>query len=1106
MQKKYLFLKCCLCFLMFFCVSLQAQQARSVSGVVVDEIGEPIIGAAVKIDGTTLGTITDMDGKFVISVPPKGKITISYIGYTSQTISDFKDMRIVLKEDLMKLDEVVVVGYGTQKMKNVTGAISTVTPTEISDLSVASLGNALGGVVNGLGVSGGNTRPGEGASLTIRQNDVASSFSTGGSSSPVYVIDDYIQDETAFNNLDASVIESITVLKDAAAAVYGARAAQGVILVKTKRGQIGTPKISYNGQFGYTDEVSRAKLLNAYDYGVLWNGVASAPTTDGSINNRTDLFQADELAAMRNLNYDLLKDEWSAAFTQKHSINVSGGTDRATYFAGMSYYTQDGNLGRLDYDRWNYRAGVDAKISKWLKASLQVSGDYGNQTKAYNKVGGENSDTDYNTLLTHLRYIPSSVAGHSMAALGVSNSEVKDIQAYNYRSIQDLNNYSNNRTSNMTLNSSVEYDFGWSSIFKGLKMKFSYSKSINNTKANQLGTNVTVYKMLNRGGSGQHLYTGDDLDLSEANFSAITKSNGNLIRRQMDRADQYQMNFNVSYARKFGLHDVSALFSIEKSEAESEYVWGQVLDPLSFNDGQSKTASGTQSTEFSRSESGMLSYIGRVNYSYADRYLLEFLIRSDASTKFAPENYWGVYPSLSLGWVVSEESWFKEHVKGIDFLKVRGSFGMLGKDNIAAWSWLTLYNRDANKGAVFGTSASNNIGAGISTNVNNGIPNRDAHWDKSYQTNLGFDIRTLDSRLSINLDGYYNMHRDMFMSPQGSAALPSTVGTKPAPTNYGSVDTYGVEISLGWKDNIGKDFKYWVKLNTGYSDNKVKKMYWPTTIAQDQQHPNERTDLGTWGYQCIGMFRSYQEIEEYFEKYMKKPDGTYGTYLGKTKDAVFPGMLIYKDIKGPLNSDGTYQAADHSVTDVDKVKISNRSNPYSFTLNFGGSWKGLSFSAQLGASWGGYSFVPKEARSVYSPITKQTDYKALEYYNMPSFWSNNMYVYENVYDAQGNIVAAQNRDAKYPNLMYSLNSETSTFWRISGTRVTLRNLTVAYSIPNEWLRKLGVGIESCRFNLTGQNLLSLYNPYPDNFMDPLTGNYGVYPVLRKFTLGVNISF
>jgi TonB-linked SusC/RagA family outer membrane protein len=1105
MKKKYLILSLCVSFILAFALpaqaQAQAQKLQSVRGTIVDEKGEPVIGATVKIEGGSTGTVTDFDGHFKLNVLPNTKLIVSYVGCITQTISDLNNPRIVLEEDLMNLDEVVVLGYGSQKMKNVTGAIETIVPKDISDLSVSNLGAALAGQVNGLSVTGGSNRPGDAASLTVRQASAATAYSSFSNyvadPSPLYVIDDYIADATTFNNLDASMIESITVLKDASAAVYGSRASQGVILVKTKRGKAGAPKVTYSGQFGFTDQVSQTKMLSAYDYGTLWNGVRGAtPIDNTTLNNKTDLFQADELNAMKNLNYDLLSKYWKPAYSQKQSVNISGGTDKATYFAGISYFTQDGNLTDINYNRWNYRAGVDANISKWIKASMQISGDNGEQTTAANKIGGSNEQTDYNYLLTRPRYIPESVNGFPLMTYGTSNTLVNSLQEYNYAAVQNLDNSNQNVSENMLINGSLEYDFGWSKLLTGLKMRVTYSRNSSNTKTNTLETYVPVYQMLARGGSGNHLYTGDGLDVTSGNFSAVDADNGHSLERAMVTSDNYQLNFYATYDRKFGLNAINGLFTIEKAESESENLDGIVLNPLTFTNGQSTSATGAQTTDFSREESGMLSYVGRLNYAYNDKYLAEFLIRSDASTTFAPANYWGVFPSMSLGWVASEESWFKNNIHWLDFLKVRGSYGLLGKDNIAPWGWLQTYSMVANKGAVFGTSTSTNMGAAMQSSA---APNVNAHWDSSYKSNLGIDAYTLQSRLSIKIDGYYDMNRDIFMQRTGSTDFPTTVGTKPTAENFGSIDTYGTELTVGWKDKITKDFTYYINLITGYSDNKVLKMYWPSVITIDGQHPNQRTDLGLWGLDCLGMFRSYQQIAEYVAQYHIT------NYLGMSPDKIQPGMLIYRDVRGPQNANGTYQAPDGVISaTTDIVKISNRaSNPYGFTTNLGGDWKGFSFSAQLAASWGGYTMMPKGATSGLSSVSSSNTYNDMQYTSMPSFWANNMFNYSNVTDASGNIVAAQNLTAKYPNLQYSVNNYNSTFWAVSSTRITFRTITLAYSLPKTIVKKLNV--ESCRFNVTGQNLLSLYNPYPDNFMDPMS-TYGSYPTLRTITMGVNVSF
>lgn len=1108
MKRKFI-ASLCFGFMAFAAVPALAQNT-DIKGTVVDQNGEPIIGASVRVEGQKGGVITDLDGNYVIKAPKGAKITVSYIGYVPQTVT--AGGRVQLKEDAQNLDELVVVGYGVQKKAHLTGSVATVPMDEIQDMTSGGLASTLEGLVNGLSVSGGNTRPGENATIYIRDtNSLGDVGSTA--QQPLFVIDGYIYPNDvkvgnvmqnlgaeAFNNLDPSEVESISVLKDASAAVYGARAANGVILVTTKKGKIGAPRISYSGTFGFTDAVSHPKMLSAYEYGRLYNAVAAADPTNTDLNHLTDLYQLDELNAMRGLNYDLLDKYWDTGFTMKHSVNLSGATDKASYFASLSYFDQDGNLGNLDYNRWNYRAGVDVKVSKWLGANLSVSGDYGKKNSPYIKVGGTSNEKDYDILLTRPRYIPEYVNGLPIAAYGISNSQVDDDQNYSFSELRNNGDYSRTMNSNLNVNASVNYDFGWSKILKGLKLRFSYSKSINTDKTNQYGSEYTVYTMMTRPGSGQHLYTPvADQDyapfIAESNLISHTIANGDpsQLNRSMTRTDNYQMNFTASYNRDFGKHSVGALFSIEKSEAESEYLYAMVSDPYSFTTDQSNSAeANTQVITFTRSESGTLSYIGRINYAYDNKYLAEFLIRSDASTKFAPENYWGVFPSGSLGWVMSEEQWFKKALPWVDFLKLRGSFGLTGRDNIAPWQWMQVYAQDANRGPVFGTGMDSGSLRRITINRNNSAVNRDVHWDKVYKANFGIDLNVLKNRLSVTFDMYREWNREMLMNI--SQAIEATIGTQSASVNLGEMDSWGYELGITWRDKIGKDFKYKIGINTGYSDNKVLNMDWETDYIYRQIRKGGRTDIGLWGLQCIGMFRSFQDIEEYFA------ENNITSYLGMSKDQVRPGMLIYKDIRGPQQTDGSYSGPDGVVdADLDQVCLSNRNNPYGVTMNLGADWKGFSLTAQLNASWGGYSFIDGAALESGSGVDD------LEFTNMPSFWNaDNMYSYQEIRDAKGNILVHENRDGSLPNLQYqSVNARTSSFWRVSGTRVKLNRLTLAYTIPQNLVRK--VGIQSARINITGQNLLSFYNPYPDNYIDPMC-SYGSYPVLRQFTVGVNLSF
>ena len=1091
-----------------FSMSSAMAQSGTITGRVLDESGEPIIGATIQVVGTNNGTITNSDGDFSIQATEKDNLQISFIGFISVNLKA-KDAKIVtLKEDNQQLEEVVVVGYGTQKKAHLTGSVASVQMNEIQDLSSAGVASVLSGMVNGVSVSGGEARPGENASIHIRETNSLGDVGVT-AQEPLYVIDGYIYPNDikkgdvsenlgaiAFNNLDPNTIESISVLKDASAAVYGSRAANGVILVTTKKGQLGKPKISYNGTVGITNEVYRPKMLSAYEYGQTYNAFKAADPTSTTLNNKTDLFQADELKTMKGLNYDLLDKYWSSGVTQKHGIGLSGATDAASYFANVSYFTQDGNLGKLDYTRWNYRAGIDVKINKYVKASLTVSGNNSVKNKPLVKVGGTSDEKDYNLLLTHLPYIPEYLDGKPLAAYGVSNTSKSANQSYSFTTLRENGDFSKYMSSNVYFSGSLDVNLGFWEPLKGLTARVTYSKSIDTDKTNQYGTDYYVYSLINRYGSGEHLYTptgsdlfSSDVLLGEANLKSIPVSNGSVsyLSRNMGRTDNYQLNFTLNYSRDFGEHHVAGLFSIERGESENEPLEGYVSGPYPFTTWQSNSASAeTNYSVFKRSESGSLSYIGRVNYAYEGKYLLEFLLRSDASTKFAPENRWGTFPSISGGWVLSQESWLSNN-EWVDFLKVRGSWGLTGRDNTAPWQWKQVYAQDANRGPKFGENISEGTKNRITINKTNSAVNRNVTWDKSYKMNLGVDFNTLDNRLAFNIDYYYVWNRDMLLNLTRSVS--TVIGTQTAALNIGEMDNYGVEISLNWRDRIGKDWKYKVGINTGYSDNKVGVMDWDEEYAYRQVTKGHRSDVGLWGMQCIGMFRTFQDIEEYFDK------NGITSYMNKTKDQVRPGMLIYKDVRGA----GGKGAPDGVVDEKDdQVCLSKRrSNPFGFTTNFSVEWKNLALTGQLSASWGSYTVLPGSAIKTSPDLIEQA--------NLPSFWkASDMYAYQDVLDASGNVVVKENRNAKYPNLAYSdVNSVTSSFWRISNKSVRLSRLTLAYKVPGNWIKKYN--IDNARLNITGQNLFEFCNDYPDKFMSKMT-SYGSYPTLRKWTIGVNLTF
>ncbi len=1053
----------------------------TLSGLVKDEAGAPLPGVTVQVKGSTTGTLTDVEGKYTLETSQTtGTLVFSFIGLQTQEkpFSASGTFDIAMKTSSVDLDEVVVVGYGTQKVRNVTGAVSTIKTEEITSLPVGNLGAALQGQVNGLSVSGGQARPGVPATLTIR-NPVTLS-KNGGTLSPIYVIDDFIADETAFNNLDPDEIESISVLKDAAAAIYGARSSQGAVLIKTKRGKEGAPKISFSSQITYNDEVKRTEMLSAYEYGLFYNrymGISGKNVTSSPV---TSFFQTDELETMKTLNYDWLTDAWKANTSNKQNVNISGGSDKATYFAGVSYFSQNGNLGTLDYNRWNYRAGADIKVADHLKASLQISGDYSDKKQTFNKIGGEIDENDYLSLLTTPGYLPPYVDGLPILRYGPLNKRTNnDIIYYNYFEVEKLANIKHNKPTDLRINAVVEYDFGWSKLLNGLKFKVAYSKGITTNIYNQLGSAYTGYYFTARSGSGNHLYEGD-ITSDPATVKTFTVVNGNRLLRDGDRGDTYQLNFYGMYERSFGKHNISALFSVEKIESEYEKVRYYKDNPLIFTNGQSNTATGTADGETTRTESGMLSYIGRFNYSYANKYLFEFLYRSDASTKFAPQNYWGSFPSFSAGWVISEEGFFRDNIKWVNFLKARASLGFLGKDNTAAWLWRQRYTYQTNKGAVFGTNSSQNVGWGLKMEA---APNPNATWDDDTKFNFGIDSKFLNSRLSATIDAYLDRNTNLLV--QRDALVPVTIGGALAAENFDAIDAYGIELSLGWRDEIGKNFSYFLRLNTGLSDARYRKKDWPAIIEYNDVYPNGPVDMGVWGYNCLGMFRSQEDIDKYVADYSMTQ------VFGKAVAELKPGMLYYRDVRGTMNADGTYQGPDGIIDDKDMVQLTKKtSNPYGFTLNFGGDWKGLSLTALIGASWGGFSEISSTERYI-------TDQQA-DYMNVPKFWNDMFTLPSDIGSIDGN------ENARYPNMYWSaFNNVTSDFWQISSFRMALRTMTLGYSLPKKMVNK--IGIDACRFTLSGMNLLNFYNPLPGKYMD-INSDYAAFPNLRSMSLGINLSF
>lgn len=1118
------YLRNIVCFLLVMCVmphiqaksekiivSEQQQSKIQVSGNIVDEKGEPVIGASVIEEGTSNGTVADLDGKFSLTVSPDATLQISYLGYNTQRISVKGQIHfsIIMKEDSKSLDEVVVVGYGTQRVKDVTGAVTSVKMSDISELAGASLIDALKGQVVGLSVTQSSGRPGATGSFKIRESFSWGEGSTG--YTPLIVIDDIIQVDQfgapsteSFNLLDHSEIESMTVLKDASAAIYGSRASQGVIVVKTKRGKIGAPKISYSGKLDFTDAISHQKVMNAYETGVFTNRILRAT---GSLEQ--SMYSAQELEAMKSLNYDWLDKAWSSAISQRHSVDVSGGSERATYFAGISYMDQNSNMGDQDYKRWTFRTGTDINIRKGLKLSAILSGNNSKQVKPFSKLNNINDNSwgkagladsetgDYGLLLHMPKSIPWSVnvdgsdeeqwlspitGPHATPA---DPNVLGKIAGWNYFGILDNGSKSINEGNNYTANFSMEYDLPF---VKGLSVRATYAVNHMNSYIEQMQLPYKLARALNTGDVDRHLITENTL------WSVVTNTKNSQVNYIKSTTKSEQMNLYVNYKRSFGLHNVSAIGSIERGEANNKTSSLKYENPIlgAYNGASSSAGTLNSNSGLTKGESGSLSYIGRVNYNYNSRYLAEFLFRTDASTKFAPENYWGFFPSLSLGWTVSEEKWFNN--EGIvNYLKIRGSLGRTGKDNVKAWSWLQFYGWTADKGLYFGDKGGEKTNALQASKS----PNRLLKWDKTLKSNIGIDLNLLDNRLSVSSDFWYDKSTDLIML-KDAMNVPISWGGSIAPINYGEAKAWGSEISVRWSDNFGP-VKYSVGMDYGISWTKITQgaesvFDYPSKMNAGQTIGTV-TPYNTYGFKVWrgtstgdGMLRTQADIDNYWN-YLTELAGTDNTvsYLGITdKTKIYPGMLAYQDIAGDVDTDGKTIAGPNGriAKDEDYAKLkSNRTHNINTKLNF--SYKSFSFSTLILTSWGGYSSMDYVSQPISDDVM---------------IWSQPAYL-KDMFDA------TDNPNGRYPILAgsyYGVNGIPSDFWRVSSFRCYISNMTFGYGLPREITRK--AGIDNARLLLTGNNLWDFYNPYPEKYRNMYDNATSAYPTLRTWTVGVNLTF
>lgn len=884
---------------LLFALSAHAQN-RNISGVVLDENGEPLIGATVKVDGMLLATATDLDGKFDLSVPKKEdiKLAVTYVGYAPQLVSLKDDENVVtihMAVSASEMDEVVVIGYGSAKKANLTSSIEVLKASDIAKIPSMNLDQSLAGQVSGLGVTMTSADP-----SSAQESRISVRGNTG---EPLLVIDGIPRLGTTTNDgemrlsdLNPDDIESISILKDAAAAaVYGSRAANGVILVQTKRGQTSSrARVTYRGQFNMEQAVNLPKFLNAYDFATLYNRAVEESAAGVYTPYDLDLIGSDpNLYADENLMDHLNK--WG--HSQRHSISISGGGSNVRYFLSGAYSESKGLYSNIGRSRFNYSGKIDADLFPGLSASFNFNGSVSNF-----------KNSSYATIDEAYSYSPLQV-------LRYTDGSLASIEGYNpLIDLEGTGGYTKQSSDYHTVMGVLRYDFPW---VKGLQVYLQGSVDFNHNNRTIYNKPVTLY-----------LYDPITKEFSIDENTVYPKADISMSDR-FQKVDNKLIEFGINYNNTFAeKHDVSGTAVFNYQNYHNKYLNGTNNNkPGIYPEVVGNTSNGVISGSEYYTERA--SVVGRATYGFDNRYFAEFSFRVDGSTRFAPGKRWGFFPTGSASWVISNEEFFKNIPPSImSFAKVRASAGILGDDGaVSDFSYLQSYNFTNGEGYNFGGVWSPTLIPSISA-----FPNPDLTWGKSKDFNVGFDAGFWDNRVTFSLEWFQRTRTDMVTSAR-SQLFPPSVGTGgvTANVNIGKVRYRGVDFSIRHLNNIG-EFKYNVSFNIGFNEDKVLDWGDESSLPENQRYAGHSYTVW-FMYQDAGLFQSEEEIRNW----PVDQDG-------KRNSSLRPGDIKYVD-----------QDGDGVLTVNDMINVKNSSLPdVSYGFGIGAEWKGFYFNAQF-AGFGGYN-------------------------------------------------------------------------------------------------------------------------------------------------------
>ena len=893
--------------------------AQTVKGTVISGTdNEPLIGASVMVQGTKDGTVTDLDGNFTIAAKNGQTLEVSYLGFITQKVKVTGSViNVTLNEDKQSLDEVVVVGYGVQKKKLVTGATVQLKGDDIAKLNTTNPLSAMQGQTPGVNIVSTSGQPGAAMSVTIR------GLGTVGNSQPLYLIDGVGGDITTLNPAD---IESIDVLKDAAsAAIYGAQAANGVVLVTTKSGKEGSSKITYDGYVGWQTLGRKFEMLNANQYMQIMD--------EALLNSYMSPIDWTSLSAIRDANGNVYNTDWidqavdNGALTTSHSLAFTGGSKTSTYSISGGYTGQDGLIGGSDvsyYKRYNLRANSEHKMWNGL---VTIGEHVGFVYKDSRGMGtGNIYNNNLRSAFSTSPLVPVYDANGNYYSTVDSDWNKNDGNPYG---TMMMNRYNQSKNTSVDANVYVQIE-----PIKNLKFKTVFGLSYGGSNYRSF---TPIYKFTPQSGNG---------------ITKVNQSNGNGTSLVWTNTLTYDFDIKD--------HHISALLGSEttKYDGESTGSYGVNLT-AGFDDWEHAYVENTEKGHADRKVSGGpydatrgQSFFARLGWSWKDRYMVNATMRADGSSKFAKGHRWGYFPSVSAGWTLTEEDFMKSAASWLDFLKLRLSWGQVGNANINCYQYLapvTTSKTNYNFGATGGTDA------WVMGAYTERLANEKVKWETSEQYNVGLDARFLRQRLSLTLDGYIKSTKDWLVQ----APIRATAGTGGPVINGGDVKNKGIEVGLSWNDNIGRDFTYSVGANFAYNHNEVGNI--PTLDGiihgkDNQIYSNAeefyRAENGHaigyfWGYKTAGLFQNQKEINDWIAS------GN-GIYQADVK----PGDVKYVDV----NHDGVINASD-------KVDLGNGLPKYTFGFNFNLAWKGFDLSANFtGAA--GFQI----AQSYRNPDSSQANY------------------------------------------------------------------------------------------------------------------------------------